>query len=80
MMKVITTPTGAIVVKIYMECYNSEDVLQGLGSAHSIEQCYMQALITETNDQDGYSKFYEMDMEELEMRAREMGIEIKIIS
>lgn len=65
---------------VYMECYNSDDVMTGLGSAGSIEDCYAQSLITEIDDQDEYSKFYEMNIAELLIAANDLGIKVEIVS
>lgn len=64
-----------------IECYNSSDTGCNLGSAHSLEDCYVQAIITEVDeDYETTAKYYEMTLEQLEVKAQELGIEIKVIS
>ena len=64
-----------------VECYNSSDTDCNLGSAHSLEDCYVQAISTEVDeDYETTAKYYEMTLEQLEVKAQELGIEIKIIS
>lgn len=69
---------------IYMESFNSEDVMQGLGSAHCEEDCYIQAIITE-KEKNGImisstyeEALYEMDMNTIQQVAKELGIEVVI--
>lgn len=61
----------------FMETYNCPDTSRNHGSAHSIEDCYVQAIIAEVGGDA--AKYYEMTLEQLEMKAQELGIEIKII-
>lgn len=61
----------------WLPCWNSEDTLVGLGSAHSEEECYAQALITE--EILSYTgEAYEFSLEELEQMAEESNVIVLI--
>lgn len=68
----------------YMECFNSEDTDCNLGSAGSIEDCYVQAILTEIgrgNVPEDYEDFlYQMSLEELKEEAKNLNIEVEIVS
>lgn len=62
----------------FVECYNSYVTGRKFGSAHSLEDCYVQAIVTEVGEDA--AKYYEMTLEQLEMKAQELGIKIEIVS
>ena len=68
---------------VFMECYNSDDTEPGLGSAHSTEDCYAQALITfkgyDNLSDDHMSEIYQMSLEELKADCRKHEIKVKIL-
>ena len=69
----------------YMECYNSEDTDCNLGSAHNREDCYIQAIMTETGvDSCGAEYRGEhlelMSLEQLKQVAKMLNIKVEIIS
>ena len=63
-----------------MECYNSSDTESNLGSAHSIEHCYIQAIITECDAYKEDEGLWEMDLDSLKKIAKELCVEVEIIS
>ena len=67
----------------FLEAYNSEDVDHSLGSASSIEDCYVQAIVTETGSFCIGSTMHEIlrgkSLAELKDLARLMKIEVSII-
>ena len=68
----------------YMECYNSDDIDCNLGSAHSREHCYFQAILTELgvdNVTDEYRDgLYCMNLKELRQIAKDLNIKVRIVS
>ena len=69
----------------WMECYNSSDTDSStrtahLGSAHSEEDCYVQAIKTESNAYMEDDSLWELDLEQLKKIAEELGIVVEIIS
>lgn len=62
--------------------YNSNDTDDWLGTAHSEEDCYAHAIITELDliDPDKCDKYWSMDIDELKVVASEVGIEVEIVS
>lgn len=65
---------------VYMECYNSSDTDCNLGSAHSEEDCYVQAIVTESDAYKEDEGLWEMDLDALKQIAKELCIEVEIIS
>ena len=68
-----------------MESYNSDDVYPGLGSAHSVEDCHVQALIThlgydKTVRDDGSCDLYYLSLKELKDLCKEHKITVEIIN
>ena len=67
---------------ILMACYNSDDTEPSLGSAHSTEDCYAQALITfkgyDNISDDHMSEIYQMSLDELKADCKQYGIKVKI--
>lgn len=66
----------------WMEAYNSDDTLCGMGTAHSEEDCYIQAILTELGE--GYStetadSLYELDIDTLKEKAKLLGVEVEIV-
>lgn len=68
----------------YMECYNSEDTDCNLGTAHSEEDCYVQATLTELGAalvSDEYKdELYRMELTELKQVAKMLKIKVRVIS
>ena len=64
----------------WMECYNSSDTDSNLGSAHSEEDCYVQAIKTESDVYMEDDSLWELDLEQLKKIAEELGITVEIIS
>ena len=64
----------------WVERYNSSDTNSNLGSAHSEEDCYVQAILTETDIYDEDDDLWCQPLKYLKRIAEELGIEIKIIS
>ena len=66
-----------------IEGYNSDDVDYSLGSAGSIEDCYVQAIVTEIGSFCVGSTMHEMlrgkSLDELEDLAKLMEIEVVIV-
>lgn len=66
-----------------MECYNSNDTDKSLGSAHSVAECYVQAVVTELLLRHPRYEF-DIDvlhlLEECEIKAlcKSMNIEVEI--
>lgn len=63
-----------------VECYNSSDTNCNLGSAHSLEDCYVQAIKTESDIYAEDEGLWEMDLDALKQIAKELCIEVEIIS
>ena len=67
-----------------MEAYNSEDTDCDLGSAHSREHCYFQAILTELGAEcvtdDHREGLYCMNMKELKQTAKDLAIKVEILS
>lgn len=64
----------------WVECYNSSDTQSSLGSAHSVEDCYVQAIITESDTYKEDEELWELDLDSLKKIAKELCIEVRIIS
>ena len=68
----------------YMECYNSNDIDCNLGSAHSRDHCYFQAILTELGAESTTDAvreaLYCMSMHELKQTAKGLGIKVDIVS
>lgn len=69
---------------ILMVCYNSEQTDGRLGSAHCLEDCYAQALITHIGydkivGEDDRCGFYYLRVEELQRLCKEHKITVEII-
>lgn len=69
----------------YMECYNSNDTDCNLGSAHNREDCYIQAIMTETGvDSCGAEYRGEhlelMSLEQLKQVTKMLKIKVEIVS
>ena len=68
-----------------MECYTSDNTDCNLGSAHSYESCYVQAIITSLGGQSVVSdemleELWCMDIKGLKSMTRDLNIKVKIIS
>ena len=65
-----------------VECYNSSDTEYNLGSAHSLKDCYVHAIRTEASMRNTPcdDNIWGEPLENLEVIAQGLGIEIKIIS
>lgn len=68
-----------------VECYNSSDTDSNLGTASCLEDCYVQAIISEAQKQgvDLYANddsLWEQPLKSLKVIAKELGIQIEIIS
>ena len=69
----------------YMECYNSNDTDCNLGSANNREDCYIQAIMTETGvDSCGAEYRGEhlelMSLEQLKQVSKMLKIKVEIVS
>ena len=64
----------------WVECYNSSDTNSNLGSAHSEEDCYVQAIKTECDVYMEDDSLWELDLHELEKIAEEIGVRVEVIS
>lgn len=68
----------------WMEVYNSNDSDTRNGSAFSIEDCYTKSIITEVGwaviPEDYKDFLYQMSLEELKEEAKNLNIEIEIVS
>jgi len=64
----------------WIECYNSSDTDSNLGSAHSEEDCYVQAIKTESDAYMQDDGLWELELSELKKIAKELGIKVCIIS
>ena len=69
---------------IYMECYNSGNTDCNLGSAHSHEHCYFQAILTELGVENTTGvvreALYCMPLRDLKQTAKDLGIKVEVIS
>lgn len=68
-----------------MEYYTSDDTDCNLGSAHSYEDCYVQAIVTSLGGQSVVSdkmleELWCMDIKGLKSIASDLNIKVKIIS
>ena len=66
-----------------MEAFNSNDTDCNLGTAHSYEDCYVYAIMTENAGKVPLyldKELYEMNIKELKALAKQMNIEVEIIS
>lgn len=64
----------------WVERYNSSDTKSNLGTAHSEEECYVQAILTETDIYDGDDDLWCQPLKYLKIIAEELGISVEIIS
>ena len=64
----------------WVECYNSSATKSNLGSAHSEEDCYVQAIKTESNAYMEDDSLWELDLHDLKKIAEELDIVVEIIS
>lgn len=68
----------------WVEAFNSSDTDCNLGSAHSEEDCYVQAILTELGSatvSDKYSdELYQMNLKALKQIATVLGIKVEIVS
>ena len=64
----------------WVECYNSSDTDSNLGSAHSEEECYMQAIKTESNAYMEDDGLWELELPELKKITEELGVKVEVIS
>lgn len=66
---------------VFMSCYNSDDIDPALGSAHCIEDCYAQALITfkgyDNLSSDHMSEIYYLPLEELMADCEQYGLTVE---
>ena len=66
----------------YIECYNSDDTDPILGSAHSEDDCYINAILTDhgaTMVSDEYRDFlYNASLDELKSICKGLDIEVVI--
>ena len=68
----------------YYECYNSDDTDGNLGSAHSLEDCYVQSIVTSLGGQSVVSdemleELWCMDIKDLKSMCKDLNIKVKII-
>lgn len=68
-----------------MTAFNSDDTDSNLGTAHSIEDCYIYAIKTEAQNQgvDLYindDSLWEQPLKSLKVIAKEFGIRVEIVS
>lgn len=67
----------------YMEAYNSDDTRCGMGSAHSEEDCYIQAILTELGEgfeTDTADNLHTLSLEQLKDSASFLKIKVEIVS
>ncbi len=70
----------------WMQCYNSGETDSNLGSAHSEEDCYIHAIITELGKnnshipQDLLDQLYGASYDTLKAEAKRLKIKVEIIS
>ena len=67
----------------WMWSFNSDQVSGNFGSASSEEDCYLQAIATESGIEyweDVADKYREMGYTEMKKLATEMGIKVEIVS
>lgn len=64
----------------WVELYNCKDTLDWLGSAHSIDDAFVQAIVTDLGlGEDGdYQHYYEKTQDELEEVLLTMGISVAV--
>lgn len=68
---------------VLMEAYNSGDTDCNLGTAHSYEDCYVQAITTECDGSPPLlvdKELWELNIKELKAIAKQMNIKVEIIS
>ena len=63
-----------------MEAYNSSDTNCNLGTAHSEEECYVHAILTEADIYDEDDDLWCQPLKYLKRVADEIGITVEIIS
>lgn len=61
-----------------MEAYNSDDIYCGSGTAWCVEACYIQAIKTFKGESGNYSHLWELNLDQLEEMADNLGIEVVI--
>lgn len=65
----------------WFECYNSNDIGTNFGSAHSEEDCYAQAILTEIGvDADYNEEYWHMNLDELREVTKSLNIVVEIVS
>mgnify|MGYP001194201431 CR=1 FL=1 len=68
----------------YVERYNSDDIDRNLGPAHSYEDCYCYAILTELGvdnvTEDYQEDLYCMSLKELKQFAKDLNIRVVIAS
>ena len=66
----------------FYECYNSNDTDYMLGSAHSIEDCWIHAILTELKlmslTQDEVDEYYAYSLDTLKTLACSLDIDVEI--
>lgn len=66
-----------------VEVYNSDDTRCGMGSAHSEEDCYIQAILTELGEgfeTDTSDNLHTLSLEQLKDSASFLKIKVEIVS
>lgn len=63
-----------------MEAYNSSDTDCSLGTAGSLEDCYVQAIKTESDAYKEDEGLWDLDLDSLKKIAKELCIRVEIIS
>ena len=68
----------------WMEAYNSVQTDSRLGTAHSLEDCYFQSILTtlglDNVDEQYSEELYCMSLDEVKEAAKALGIKVKVIS
>ena len=68
----------------WMELYKSIDIDTRIGSAFSIEDCYIKSIITEVGwaviPEDYEDLIYEMTLEQLKEEDKNLNIEIEVVT
>ena len=66
----------------FIECYNSEDTDYMLGSAHSIEDCWVNAILTELRvmslEPAEREEYWQYSLDTLKTLAYSLGIDVEI--
>ena len=67
---------------VFVDVYNSDDTDPNLGSAHSVEDCYVQSILTREVEigipYDEAKEYYYMELDSLKILAYAMGIDVII--